>query len=194
MRKASVVVFFTVLSFFAFWSSPAFAEYEFSLRDKLAGRDFVVLDAEGRKVGRFLETDADLYPLMTQARVAFSLDGRHVVVSLNPGGFKKGWISFESANCTGQAYGNLHDEFLFFGEGSYAVKLPGSTLYSSIPGAAFVPVVTRSRLIPSGECVSLDPGPAQSKLPIYPVVNLDDFFTPPFTIVGRAPELPMPSP
>jgi hypothetical protein len=133
----------------------------------------VVFDANGQKVGEVSSLSSQI-----GVRVDFRFGPYLFWVDVNPLGFGPGyWVSYESIDCTGQGW-------MEFFTNSFvqpaALLDPGHTVYVADPSATPVTVQTKSITDPIAGCERRDN--IFQGVPAVAVVNLDDYFTPPFTV------------
>ena len=158
----------------------------------------VILDAESRTVG-----DVASLAGPAGATAALDVDGQLLLLQVTRERFignADTSILYESPDCSGPAY--VEPGPISFGPSLTAVVVapPGATAYVGDPGGPLVQIMWRSwRNRNSEECNPQAPAANVEALPVTPLINLSEFFTPPFslvaaTVVPPATATPSPSP
>lgn len=142
----------------------------------------VLVDATGVTVGDVLAIEGP-----AGATVALEVDGQLAVVRVTRERFigtADTSIVFETSDCTGDAY--ISPNAISFGPSltAAAIGWPGSTLYLGNPDGPETTITRRSsRNWDSTECNAESPAPADALL-VVPVVDLADFYQPPFHLAA----------
>jgi len=123
--------------------------------------------------------------------VAFDVNGSIIRLLFNRGGFILNEPLYFLDDDCGDSGGDALLEVLgLFITAHAVVAPPGNTLYVERPGGGFANRVASSELDPNGVC---NGGAFQKDTVIVDsVVDLDTIYTPPFKLVGDAPNLPLP--
>lgn len=155
--------------------------------------NFQVFDSSEppKQVGTLVEfVDSDIVPNQG-ADVLMEFKGLVVKVSVEPDEFRgTNTIAFDSDDCTGDAFAILTQELnpILLGAHAYVQRSePGidQILYVS-DGDTFVGTFDGSFIQTGGACEALDGGSEPLLVPIVPVLDLAEEFTPPFRVLKVA--------
>ena len=140
-----------------------------------------VFDANGNEVGKVLTIEGLEFPL-----VAFRLDGHLVVLAVLRDSLEGGdFLFFESTGCSGTPFLLIRNPDAIERLARAATVPPGTTVWVRDPDGAIQTVTVRSQLVPSRftpSCQNIGPNTTQAVPALGPLVNLDEVFTPPFSV------------
>ena len=159
--------------------------------------NIVVVDSLGKTVGGVASLQGP-----AGAVVGLEVDGQLVVLQVTHDRFignADTAILYESSDCSGSAY--VSPGPISFGPSLAAVVIgpPGATAYVGNPNGPLVPISWRSwQNLNSEECNPQVPAAHEQALPVTPLVDLSEHFTPPFSLIAvtapPATATPTPSP
>ena len=138
------------------------------------GTGFAVYDQNGAKVGDAISFERSLPGVW----VSFSTGGYSLPLivfdSLISGPIQL-LLYFESSDCSGKPF--IQDSRLF---PTVTVAFPGSTL--AVPESDSLSTITARSMALRDRCEAIDPPIPRQGFPAVVLLNLDDYFTPPFHV------------
>lgn len=136
-------------------------------------RELIVVDSTGKSLGPVIGADA-----LGNTTVAFPFHGKPLPIAVMRSSYDQGAMYFETTDCTGQPFEPVLNPFLMTN-----VFGANNTLY--VENGPAQSVTVQSQMFPPPSTCSTTTLTLSPAVPVTKVVDLNQVFTPPFSVVVK---------